>query len=82
MSKYRVIEEENTKNTDTKVETKHDAKPKKPKKQKEKGKLKRKVTETFAELKNVTWPSFGSVLTKTGIVLAFCAGSLVLLFTT
>ena len=38
-------------------------------KQKEKGKLKRKAKETFAELKKVTWPSFGDVCKKTGTVL-------------
>lgn len=36
---------------------------------KEKGKARRKVKETFAELKKVTWPSFGDVCKKTGVVL-------------
>ena len=38
-------------------------------KKKEKGKVKRKVKETFAELEKVTWPSFGDVCKKTGTVL-------------
>ena len=36
---------------------------------KEKGKLKRKAKETFSELKKVSWPSFGEVCKKTGVVL-------------
>lgn len=39
------------------------------KKLKEKGSLKRKTKETFAELKKVTWPSFADVCKKTGVVL-------------
>lgn len=42
----------------------------KKKDQKEKGKLKRKAKETISELKKVTWPSFGEVCKKTGVVLA------------
>ena len=44
-------------------------KAKKDKKPKEK-KLGRKAKETVSELKKVTWPSFGEVCKKTGIVLA------------
>ena len=36
---------------------------------KEKGKLKRKAKETLSELKKVTWPTFGEVCKKTGVVL-------------
>lgn len=36
---------------------------------KEKGKLKRKAKETISEIKKVTWPSFGEVCKKTGVVL-------------
>ena len=36
---------------------------------KEKGKLKRKARETLSELKKVTWPTFGEVCKKTGVVL-------------
>ena len=38
-------------------------------KKKEKGKLKRKAKETMSELKKVTWPTFGDVCKKTGVVL-------------
>lgn len=36
---------------------------------KEKGKFKRKAKETMSELKKVTWPTFGEVCKKTGVVL-------------
>ena len=36
---------------------------------KEKGKFKRKAKETMSELKKVTWPSFGEVCKRTGVVL-------------
>lgn len=47
------------------------AKDKKNKKKqpKEKGKLKRKTKETLSELKKVTWPTFGEVCKRTGVVL-------------
>lgn len=45
------------------------AKGKKEKKPKEK-KFRKKVRETVSELKKVTWPSFGEVCKKTGIVLS------------
>ena len=41
----------------------------KKKPQKEKGKLKRKAKETMSEIKKVTWPTFGEVCKKTGVVL-------------
>ena len=41
----------------------------KKKDKKEKGKLKRKAKETSSELKKVSWPSFGEVCKKTGVVL-------------
>lgn len=41
----------------------------KKKDKKEKCKLKRKAKETFSELKKVSWPSFGEVCKKTGVVL-------------
>ena len=31
----------------------------------------KKTKETISELKKVTWPSFGEVVKKTGIVIAF-----------
>lgn len=42
---------------------------KKEKKPKEK-KLRKKARETISELKKVTWPTFGEVCKKTGIVLS------------
>ena len=81
----KVVNEENAEVIDSNLTTKQDNKPKEKEKKKKvkdpskKGKLGRKASETVAELKKVTWPSFKTILTKTGIVLAFCAGSLVLL---
>ena len=42
----------------------------KKKPQKEKGKFKKKAKETMSEIKKVTWPSFGEVCKRTGVVLA------------
>jgi len=85
-----VIKEENTEAMNSSLKTKEEVKgqaktqdtktkdnPKKAKKTN--GGLKKKLTDTTAELKRVTWPSFGSVVKKTGVVLAFCAFSLVVL---
>ena len=44
---------------------------KKKKEKKERKSFGRKVKETASELKKVTWPSFGDVCKKTGIVIAF-----------
>ena len=44
---------------------------KKDKKKENKGGIGRKAKETMSELKKVTWPSFGEVVKKTGIVIAF-----------
>ena len=46
-------------------------KKKKDKKKEKKGGLGKKTKETMSELKKVTWPSFGEVCKKTGIVIAF-----------
>ena len=47
-------------------------KPKKEKKQKDKKprKIGTKLKETKSELKKVTWPTFGQVVKRTGVVLA------------
>ncbi|MFQ6773237.1 MAG: preprotein translocase subunit SecE [Clostridia bacterium] len=47
-------------------------KPKKEKKQKDKkpSKIGTKLKETKSELKKVTWPTFGQVVKRTGVVLA------------
>lgn len=55
---------------DKKKETKSKDK-KKEKKKKEGSKIVKKTKETVSELKKVTWPSFGEVVKKTGIVIAF-----------
>lgn len=75
--KQETIEE--TKNEDVSVknekvqskekENKKDKKNKK--KEKKQGGLGRKTKETMSELKKVTWPSFGEVAKKTGVVVAF-----------
>lgn len=67
--------------TDKKTKTKEkdkskdkDKKDKNKKKKKEKKERKgfgRRVKETASELKKVTWPTFGEVCKKTGIVIAF-----------
>ena len=56
----------------SKIESKDKDKKKstKSKEPKEKGKLKRKAKETISEIKKVTWPTFGEVVRKTGVVLA------------
>lgn len=46
-------------------------KDKKKKEKKSKGGLGKKTKETVSELKKVTWPSFGDVVKKTGVVIAF-----------
>ena len=51
-----------------------DKKDKKKDKKKNKGKsggIGKKTKETISELKKVTWPTFGEVVKKTGIVIAF-----------
>lgn len=50
---------------------KQDKKKKQPKDKEKKGGLIRKTKETASELKKVTWPTFGEVVKKTGIVIAF-----------
>ena len=47
---------------------------------KEKGKFKRKAKETMSELKKVTWPTFGEVCKRTGVVLAVVLVFAVVLF--
>lgn len=74
MSK-KVVEESNKK-TDSKKNVKQE---KIKKDNKNKGNFKRKANDTMGELKKVTWPDFGTIVKKTGTVLAFCAISLVFL---
>ncbi len=69
-----------------KVEPKKDSKKvdnkKKDNKKKDKAPSKRgkRIKETISELKKVTWPTFGSVVKKTGIVLAVVVIFAVVLF--
>ncbi len=58
-------------NKDVKKDNKKDQKKKDKKEKKEKGGIVRKTKETVSELKKVTWPTFGEVVKKTGIVVAF-----------
>lgn len=46
-------------------------KKKKDKKKDKNGGIGKKTKETLSELKKVTWPSFGEVCKKTGVVIAF-----------
>ena len=50
------------------------------KKKKENKPKSNKVKEMFGELKRVTWPSFGTVMAKTGVVLAVVVFFFVVLF--
>ena len=54
-------------------------KKKKAKKEK-KGGVGKKLKETVSELKKVSWPSFGTVVKKTGVVLAVVVIFTVVLF--
>ena len=57
-----------------------DSKKDKKKKDKKPSKLGKKVKETTSELKKVTWPTFGNVVKKTGVVLAVVLIFAVVLF--
>ena len=54
---------------DAKADKKADKKKKEKKERK--GGLVKKTKETVSELKKVTWPTFGEVVKKTGVVIAF-----------
>ena len=64
----------------TKEEPKKNDKPKKKKKDKKPSKMAKRLKETSSELKKVTWPKFGEVVKKTGIVLAVTAAFLLVVF--
>ena len=63
-----MADKENIKNQKPEVKEKN-TKAKKDKKPKEK-KFGKKTREMTSELKKVTWPTFGDVVKKTGVVLA------------
>lgn len=65
----------NEKPVDTKKNNKKQDKPKKEKKS-----AKKKVGEIFSELKKVSWPSFGTVVKSTCVVIAVVAICTVFLF--
>ena len=67
--KAEKTKEDKKQDKDNKNNKKNVKNAKNGKKLKEKGSLKRKTKETFAELKKVTWPSFADVCKKTGVVL-------------
>lgn len=79
MSKYKVIEESVDNENNAVTEQKKPKEKKKKAVKEKKGGIAKKSKETFSELKKVSWPSFGTVAKKTGIVLAFVAISLVAL---
>ena len=58
------------KSKDKVTDNKKDKKKDKKKKDKSGG-IGKKTKETISELKKVSWPSFGQVVKKTGIVIAF-----------
>ncbi len=59
------------KKDDKKKDDKNKAKKDKKKKDPNKKGLVKKTKETMSELKKVTWASFGDVVKKTGVVIAF-----------
>ena len=66
-----VVQETKTdKKEDKKSKDKEKDKKKNKKKEKKNGGLGKKTRETMSELKKVTWPTFGEVVKKTGIVIA------------
>ena len=80
MSKKREVveetqQEEQAVKSNVQAKDKKENKDKKNKKEKKKDKqnggLGRKTKETMSELKKVTWPTFGEVVKKTGVVIAF-----------
>lgn len=73
-----VVKEKETAKEKNKDKVKNNKKMKKDKK--EKGKIKRKAKETISEIKKVTWPSFGEVCKKTGVVLVVVLIFAVVLF--
>ena len=64
----------------TEKKEKKNVKNNKKKDNKEKGKLKRKAKEAVSELKKVTWPTFGEVCKRTGVVLVVVLVFAVVLF--
>lgn len=88
VSEVEVLETENKNASENKKvdEKKSDDKKnnvkdkKKAKKEKGQNKIAKKTKETFSELKKVSWPTFGQVVKKTGVVLAVVIIFTVVLF--
>lgn len=77
-----VVVEDKTSKNDKKQEVKKVDNKKKDNKKKDRVPSRRgkRIKETISELKKVTWPTFGSVVKKTGIVLAVVVIFAVVLF--
>ncbi len=65
---------------DKKVDSKKDKQKSKKQKVKKQSKTAKRIKETTSELKKVTWPTFGTVVKKTGVVLAVVIIFAVILF--
>lgn len=76
--KTEKVKQSEIKNAKSQNNVKKSKKDKKDKK--DKGSLKRKARETVAELKNVTWPTFGEVCKRTGVVLVVVLVFAVIIF--
>ena len=63
-----------------KVDSKKDKQKSKKQKVKKQSKTAKRIKETTSELKKVTWPTFGTVVKKTGVVLAVVIIFAVILF--
>ena len=64
-----IIEPDKVKKNEKTVDTKKNVK-KQDKSKKEKKSAKKKMSEIFSELKKVSWPSFGTVVKSTCVVIA------------
>ena len=65
---------------DKKVDSQKDKQKSKKQKVKKQSKTAKRIKETTSELKKVTWPTFGTVVKKTGVVLAVVIIFAVILF--
>ena len=74
-----IIEPDKVKKNEKPVDTKKNIK-KQDKPNKEKKSAKKKVAEIFSELKKVSWPSFGTVVKSTCVVIAVVVICTVALF--
>ena len=68
-SQEEAVKKQNVEVVQEKVQKKPEKKQKQVKKEKRQSKFGKKLKESFAELKNVSWPTFGKVVKQTGVVL-------------